>query len=402
MNRRTLTWAIAIGIPVAALVIWVASNTYWADVTVPMPLRGEAARNPFYAAERLVETLGATAASERTFSLPPTSGVVVLSNWNWNLSERRRAALEKWVTDGGRLVADDSVSGGIEFSRWSGIEYTEQEPKTDGGARLSEGQCFRFAEERPGRRARPFEREHWVCDVDLDYTLTTTRGVDWAVENSRAGRHALRVRVGRGSVTLINAQPFRYRKLFDGDHGWLLVAAAQLRPGDEVRFLSEGEYPSLLALIWQTGSPVVLVALAALGLWLWRCGVRFGRLAPEDPPVRRSLAEQIRGTGRFALYHDGGEPLHAATVRALDEAARRRVTAWAVLDPRARVRALASMAGVAPDALDFALHDSRARSPHDLRDTLALLETVRRALIRRKHGAGLKTGGYERTPHGIS
>ena len=392
MNRRTLTWAIVIGVPVAALVIWIASNTYWADVTVPMPLRGDAARNPFYAAERLVEALGGTASSERTFSLPPTSGVVVLSTWNWNLSERRRAALEQWVRDGGRLVADDSVSGGPEFARWSGIEYTEYErPTGSDGGKLSESQCFRFSEEPIDRRARPFERQHWVCDVDLDYTLTTTRTVDWAVSTAREGRHALRVRVGRGSVTLINAQPFRYRKLFDGDHGWLLVTAAQLRPGDEVRFLSEGEYPSLLALIWQTGSPVVLVALAALGLWLWRNGVRSGRLAPEDPPVRRSLAEQIRGTGRFALYHDGGEPLHAATVRALDEAARRRVTAWAVLDPRARVRALAAMAGVAPDALDFALHDSRARSPHDLRDTLALLETVRRALIRQK-----------RTPHGIS
>jgi nucleoside-diphosphate-sugar epimerase len=55
------------------------------------------------------------------------------------------------------------------------------------------------------------------------------------------------------------------------------------------------------------------------------------------------------------------------------------------------VRALAGAAGVAPDALDFALHDSRARSQHDLRDTLTLLETVRRALIREK-----------RTGHGIS
>ena len=391
MNRRTLTWAIVIGVPVAALAIWIASNTYWADVAVPMPLRGAAARNPFYAAERLVEALGGTASSERTFSLPPTSGVVVLSTWNWNLSARRRAALEKWVADGGRLVADDSVSGGVEFSRWSGIEYMEREREPDDKGDDREGTCYRFPEERRDGGPRPFERLHWVCDVDGNYTLTTTRAVEWAVGNARAGRHALRVRVGRGSVTRINAQPFRYRKLFDGDHGWLLVTAAQLRPGDDVRFLSEGQYPSLLALIWQTGSPVVLVALAALGLWLWRSGVRFGRLAPEDPPVRRSLAEQIRGTGRFALHHDGGEPLHAATVRALDEAARRRVNAWAVLDPRARVRALAAMAGVAPDALDFALHDSRARSPHDLRDTLALLETVRRALIRQK-----------RTPHGIS
>jgi hypothetical protein len=315
----------------------------------------------------------------------------VLSNWNWNLSDRRRAALEQWVTSGGRLVADDSVSGGIEFARWSGIEYTERPRDPDSNGKDPEGTCFRLPEEQPDRRARPFERDHWVCDVDSDYTLTTTRGVDWAVGNARAGRHALRVRVGRGSVTRINAQPFRYRELFDGDHGWLLVTAAQLRPGDDVRFLSEGEYPSLPALIWQTGSPVVLLALAALVLWLWRNGVRSGRLAPEDAPVRRSLADQIRGTGRFALHHDGGEPLHAATLRALDEAARRRITAWAVLEPRARVRALAAMAGVAPDALDVALHDSRARSPHDLRDTLALLETVRRALIRQK-----------RTPHGIS
>lgn len=391
MNRRTLTWTIVIGVPVAALGIWIASNTHWADVTVPMPLRGDAARNPFYAAERLVEALGGRATSERTFSLPPASGVVVLSTWNWNLSERRRAALEKWVADGGRLVADDSVSGGVEFASWSGIEYTERERKTDSDGK-EEAPCFRASEERvAGRRARPVEREHWLCDVDLDYTLTTTRTVDWALSHEARGRHALRVRVGRGSVTRINAQPFRYRQLFNGDHGWLLVTAAQLRPGDEVRFLSEGEYPSLLALIWQTGSPVVLVALAALGLWLWRSGVRVGRLAPEEPPVRRSLAEQIRGTGRFALYHDGGEPLHAATVRALDEAARRRVTAWAALDPRARVRALAAIAGVAPDALDVALHDSRARSPNDLRDTLALLETVRRALIPQK-----------RTPNGIN
>jgi hypothetical protein len=114
-------------------------------------------------------------------------------------------------------------------------------------------------------------------------------------------------------------------------------------------------------------------------------------LAAEEPPVRRSLAEQIRRTARFTLLHDGGEPLHAATVRALDDVARRRVSGWSGLDARGRVSALAGLTGVAPDAVDAALHDSRARSANDLHDTLALLETVRRALIRQK-----------RTGHGIS
>lgn len=390
MSRRTIVWTVGLGVPLALLAAWIASHTYWADVTVPMPLRGEAATNPYYAAQRFVEALGGQATRDRTFSVPDSDAVIVLSTWNWNLSARRRQTLEQWVESGGRMVVDGTVVGGEEFARWSGIRPIERQRRANASDSEGQSPCFRFSEERLSGRTRAFARPHWVCDIDLASTLSTSRAVEWALDDPKAGRQALRVRVGRGRVTVINAEPFRYRRLFDGDHGWLLAAAAELRPGDHVHFLSEGEYPSLLALVWHNGAPVVALGLAVLGLALWRGGVRIGPLAAPDPPVRRSLAEQIRGTGRFALNHDGGEPLHAATARALDDAARRRVTGWAGLEPRDRVRALSALAGVPPAALDAALHDSRERSPHELRDTLALLETVRRALIRQK-----------RTGHGI-
>lgn len=390
MSRRALLWTLGVGIPLAGLAIWIAAHTYWTDVTVPMPLRGEAATNPYYAAQRFVERLGGQATRDRTFSLPPADGVVVLTMWNWNLSPRRRTAIEQWVERGGRLVVDSSVDGGDEFAAWSGISFVPRRRAADTDRR-PEGPCFRFEERVPGRSRQPFDRLHWICDSNLSRTLTTTRAVDWAMDETTAGRQALRVRVGRGRVTVINAEPFRFRQLFDGDHAWLLAVAAQLHPGDVVRFLSEGEYPPLLVLMWQTGAPVVVLVLVVLGLTLWRSGVRSGPLRAEDPPVRRSLAEQIRGTGRFALQYDGGEPLHAAAARALDDAARRRIPGWLALDAPSRVQTLAVMAGVAPDALDAALHDSRARAPHGLRDTLTLLETVRRALIREK-----------RTGHGLS
>src|SRR6185503_10625564 len=105
---------------------------------------------------------------------------------------------------------------------------------------------------------------------------------------------------------------------------------------------------------------------------LWRGGVRFGPLAAPAPTARRSLAEQIRGTGRFALHHGGSEALHAASVRALDEAARRRVAGYAALPAKARTDA---------DALAAAVYNPRARRPHDVRNTIALLETARRRLI---------------------
>jgi hypothetical protein len=387
MSRRGVIWTLA-GVVTGALVYWIAANTYWAETTVPMPLRGEAATNPSYGAQRLVEALGARASRAQILGTPAPDAVVVVSSWNWNLSTRRRQDLEAWVEAGGRLVVDSTVATDDEFSNWSGIDWTER--SEDVQKDDPEGPCYRFGNDRPEGRSRAFDRPHWVCGLDLGLTLTTTRAIDWALDDPRLGRHALRVRVGRGSVTVINADPFRFRDLFQGDHGWLLAVATQLRRGDEVYFLSEGEYPSLLAIVWRTGAPVILLGLAVLGLSLWRGGVRIGPLAPAESPFRRSLAEQIRGTARFALQHDGGEPLHGATVRALEEAARRRVSGYATLAPRERVKALSALARVAPAPLDTALYDSRERSPHELRDTVALLETVRRALVRQK-----------RTGHGI-
>jgi hypothetical protein len=385
VSRRHVLWTVAGSAALVALLVWVAANTAWEDVPVPMPPKGEAATNPNYAAQRFVDAMGGRAIRARTFNLPPADGIVVLWSWNWNLSARRREALEAWVEDGGRLVVDESVIGGTEFERWAGIQSVLRRPGPDDrGKDDPDARCFAFVEEQPDAPAQPVRRRHWICDVDDRTALDTWRPVDWGLREPQVGRQVLRVRVGRGSVTLIKAEPFVYRRLFQGDHGWLLAAATQLQPGDEVRFMSEGDYPSLLALVWQTGAPDVVLAMIVLGLALWRNAVRSGPLAPDALPVRRSLGEQIRGTGRFALHYDGGEPLHAAMARAVDEAARRRVAGWAVREAPDRVGALARLAGVAPAALETALHDSRARSPHELRHTLALLETVRRALTLQK------------------
>ena len=117
-----------------------------------------------------------------------------------------------------------------------------------------------------------------------------------------------------------------------------------------MHFLSEDDHPSLLALLWIYGSPVVVLALAAIALGLWRNSARFGPLVNEPPTARRSLAEQIRGTGQFALRYGDGESLHAASLRALTEAATRRVPGYARLSPSDQAAALARLTGFDRDA----------------------------------------------------
>jgi hypothetical protein len=376
--KRALIWT-GVCATLTGLVLWVASNTHWVDVPVLSPLKGEALVNPFYAVQRFADGLGARTAWQRRWTEPPPDAVVVLSAWNWGVSATRRQAIERWVESGGRLIVDSTLTGGEDdFERWSGIVVEVRD--VDADKRLAEAesyeQCRRF-EEVGG--ADPAAR-YTMCDFAELTHVTTDRPVGWALRDP-TGMQALRVAVGRGSVTVINAAPFRYRNLFDGDHGWLFVSASQLSREHQVFFLSEEAHASLVTLIWRHGAPVVILTLAAVGLMLWRGGVRLGPLAAPPLPARRSLAEQIRGTGQFLVRHGGAESLHAAAVRALDEAAEARVRGYRRGTAQERADTLARLTGFDAGALSEAIYHPRMRRPHELRRTIALLEAARRLTL---------------------
>ena len=372
--------AILIGAPLLGLIYWVATNTHWVDVKVPMPPQGEALTNPFYAAQRFTETLGARSTRDRILSVPPVDSVIVLADWHWTLSTTRRETLERWVESGGRLVVEGSLAGGEEeFGRWSGIERAPRkgtEPH-DSEQTEDDADCRDLSAEHSGSREEVLYK---VCTLERGFVLTSTRSAAWSLRDG-ADVHIIRVPVGRGSVTVINGYPFRYWALFEADHGPLFVGATELRRGDDVHFLSEGDHPSLLALVWHYGAPVVVLAAAFVGLALWRGGVRFGPLIELSPGARRSLAEQIRGTGQFALRHGAGDSLHAACARALQEAAKRRIAGYLHLSAGERLSALARVTGFERHALAAALHHAGSRRSHELRNTIALMEAARRQIM---------------------
>jgi hypothetical protein len=387
MSRKTLiAWSVGTVI-LALFVAWIARNTYWADTVVPMPPKGEALTNPFYAAQKFAVGLGGRATRDRVFTLPPTSAVIVLSSWHWTLSDGRRRALEQWVESGGRLVVDSLLlSGTGEFKRWSGIsrevELGKEDEETDGTTRTQpENPCKQVHEEYPDGLANGADlKPRWLCDFPTIFRITTTTKPQWALSGER-GIQAARVGISAGSVTIINASPFVYRELFDGDHAWLFVAATQFRRGDEIHFLSEEDHPSLLALIWQYGAPVVVLAAVLIALVLWRGVPRFGPLTAPRHSARRSLAEQILGTGQFALRHGNGEALHSASVRAFTEAVQRRVPGYLRLPQDQRTLTAARLTGFDRGALAAAIHHLAWRRGHGLRNAIALLEAARRQAL---------------------
>jgi hypothetical protein len=371
------------------VVAWLASNTEWGEVKMPTPLRGEAATNPFYAAQKLVETLGATSERRESLGATSTDAVVVLSTWGWDINAARRVELEQWVESGGRLVVDAAlITGSDAFERWSGVAREKDEPDTDAdlfAVPEEIEECIELeAVDYDAGGAVEAVDDYELCDYDAaswllpagSATLQWTLGDDDYLQG-------LRVRVGRGAVAILNAVPFVYRELFEGDHGELLVAAAGLHVGDHVVFLTEAEVSSLLELVWRYGSPVVTVLLLFTALALWRGAMRFGPLAAPAERVRRSLAEQIRGTGRFAVRVGGGAALLAAAQRALHEAAARRIVGYERLPLEQQLAAVARHAAVDGNQLKAAMESQPDQRSMELRGKLALLESVRRQLVSR-------------------
>jgi hypothetical protein len=287
------------------------------------------------------------------------------------------------------------VSGSDAFEAWSGITRARDEELTAEDEDVFRAEefvepCEWLYEINYGAADvgdEPMEYE--VCELDRSRWLETREPLQWALGDDETLQVA-RVVVGEGSVTVINAVPFIYREIFVGDHGPLLVAATQLRAGDHVVFMSEEDVSSLPALVWRHGAPVVTVLLFFIALALWRGAMRFGPLLAPEERARRSLGEQILGTGRFVARVGEGTALHAAAVRAVHEAAVRRIGGYERLSPGDRTAAVARLTAVDAGALGAALDLGSKQRSLELRGTLALLESARRQLIVKnqwsKHG----------------
>jgi len=404
----------------AALVLagaatWLAFNTEWTDVEVPPELRGPAKTDPLYTFKRFSATLGVELSTPDNLDrLPPPGATLVLSSWFWDLFPQRVTTLQRWVEAGGHLVLPSYEYYGPELA-WTKIESVPppalKAPRPAPAASSSDDDDDSEADENeataaqrppPPRRAGPpitlprtkpgacpklsepgnvppafgVHRNYMTCQGSAS-TLKSRSPAQWAVDNAR-GHVALRVAVGRGSVTAADMRlPIYGTALLENDDALLLTAALRMARGQQLWVVVNETRPPLLTVLWQRGAPVILLGGLALALALWRAGARFGPRMPATPTARRSVAEQIRGTAAFIAHH-GGRALHHAQLRALDSCARTRVHGYDALIVGERAAVLAPLVGVDAHTLARAMNPELSKH---LPSALALLETARRRLL---------------------
>ena len=434
--KRNAIVATLVGLLVLALFGWLIHHTRWEEVEIDDPARGAAASDDYYSLRQVLAAAGATLQVRTSLEqLPPAGGTLLLESGLWDIFPERDARLKTWVENGGHLVVLGEFGPG-ELLRWAPLAFPTPKPavkhrgtgkSTSRAAARAEGASSPAGEDeddedvpvvgkqlprmddRQQRLARrllePQDREHDCADFSettaepayepgrvlrgctkagsiraLNRVLPT-----WQLSGPR-GTLALRVPVGRGDVTgVVPALVIDNRELLQGDNALIAAAVLQAVPGRPVWILEDEAREPLLAWLWHEARTPSLLTLAAIALALWRLMVRFGPREAVPPQARRSMGEQVRGTGHFIAGSDP-QALHAATRQAFEAVARRRVEGWAELDDSDRIAALAGSLqhphAIDRAALQASMNIGGGATPAQILAAIAVLEQARRALLR--------------------
>ena len=425
-------WIIrALVIVALAIVIgWLAHSTKWVEVEVDDDVHGVAATDERYSLRRVLESGGATLEVRTALEpLPPAGATLLLDSSLWNIFPERDARLKAWVENGGHLVVTGQQMRGSTDLRWIPLSF-KLPPKRPASAAAPEPEAAASAadgeddedDDAPATRKKPpaadngktlarlLDPKHpWRDCSDFEEISTPTepafepdrvyRGCTitgalrpareavptWQLTGVR-GTLAMRIPLGRGSVTGVSAAPvLDNRGLLQGDNALIAMAILQAAPGRAVWIVEDEAREPLLGWLWHDARTPFLLGLAAIALALWRLMVRFGPREAVPPQARRSMGEQVRGTGQF-IAGTAPEALHAATKKAFEDVARKRVEAWSDLADPDRVLALAD--ALAPHftldkaALLSSLNVGGGATQVQILAAIAVLEQARRALLR--------------------
>ncbi len=399
-------------------------------IELPSGYRGEAARNAYLAAQRLLEQLGTPVRSFTDLSalsaLPPEDGALIVPTARQALGRARAAELLDWVARGGHLVVvswqlyDDPERqpdlvldpiGVRQFLNEPVADPSEPdaperqapereppferpprapEPAPQGPPPLITEASFVDLEVEPvaPARARAFFPDR---DAPLEVEFDPGFRFELAPEAAQrelfavgdgCGVHWLTVPQGLGLVTALTDDYFLTTpEIGEWDHAELVYRLAHFDGRNGPVWIVFGDdYPSALALVLRHGWTVLVSGALLLALWLWSASRRFGPLAPDPPLERRELMEHVRAAGRFQWRRGAAKALLEATREALFARVRERHPTLASAAPAEQAEQLAELSGLSRAGVARALAYQTDTEAGRFAQNVATLEKIRRSL----------------------
>jgi len=402
VTRKNLFRTALIALPLVAALLYIALNWYTIEEEKTWVQAGpEARRNPYLAYTRLLDRMEVRTQSARSASrldsLPQGGSLVLAARRLAYMTPPRVRELVAWVNRGGRLVVEAEPFGiddplldalGIErvFPDWMGKPAAT--PRRIPPADITNEVV---AVSWPGE-ARQLKLSFPGFFVTGFRDLRVRSEVHAGKQGARVV--ALTFAQGEGRVTVLPRFNFlnngQIGKLDHARLGWLMALPRD--PGSVATLFLRMESPPFLDWVRQNAWAVAVAAALLVAAGLARIVPRFGPLAPDAPPVRRSLMEHIVATGRF-LWARGEQAylLEALRERVWRAAGRRGIRAPSPARRANAIEAVAKLASVPPAAAERALFAQAENAPA-FTDAAARLQDIESGLALRARRNPVRRG----------
>jgi Domain of unknown function (DUF4350) len=375
---------------------------------------GEAARNPYYAAQVLLARMGMPAESfshvGSLSALPSERSTVVIPTPRRAVDAETSRRLLDWVDRGGHLVLvtwqlwddkhrapdpildalgvhqflntdeqDDDAAPEVEPDEPQGDDPHAGEPEED--APDDDQPAHDWSEADFPDRETPL-RVRFDPDYRIELGDEASESLVLEIGDDDTGSHWVTLRHGKGLVTALTDDYFMTTpKIGDLDHAELVYRMSRLGGHrGPVWFVYGDQRPSALQLLWRHGWMVSIASVLLLGLWVWSASRRFGPLAGEQPAERRELMEHVRAAGRLEWKNGAASALLAAARDAVLARLRERHPGLESLDPAEQARALEKLSGLPRTRVAEALAFGDEFDSGRFAAKVAILEKLRRSL----------------------
>ncbi len=337
---------------------------------------GEAKKNPWLAATRLLEKNGYPVLVQRgVLDLPDPDSVLMVPADAISSAALARHVID-WTRRGGHVIY--VAAGGEHYHHdWGsygsgGSSRPEMHPLlAELGVRIMD----KAGGAATADSVRIGETEfNLSLAEDLRFDVSGATGPVGFVAGSSRDTPLASMESGNGRITLLaDGHAFRNRWIDDDDHAALLLAlTAQTGQVYSVSFIKAGRV-SLWDMLWEYAWTALLAAGFLLAFWLWSVLLLFGPMRALNRRQERRFATHLEESGAFLWKEHLTDALLEAPRQAVLSAARRQG-----LRPGDRwfTSLLATRAGLPPERVDSALQGGTTHDARLLTRQLADLQTL--------------------------
>jgi Domain of unknown function (DUF4350) len=350
--------------------IWFWKNFERVPERVWVGFQGEARRNPWLAAERLLARMGLSVRHVTDVAelaeLPPR-GTLILPEPRDAILPAERARLLQWIEHGGHLIVEDEhVRRPDPVLEALGVRR----------AAVAEPGAPSPIEVRLPHAPRQMRVEmHSMQTLDAPHASVRVSG--------KLATHLLHFPLGAGSVTVLNDLEFmRNTSIGAHDHAEFFWQITRFQPAaGAVFFFADPRRPSLWRWLAENAWAVLASGAVTLILWLWHAVPRFGPLAPDPEPTRRRLFDHLQASGRFQWSAGGGVALEEAAREAALRRVARAQADFESFTPVERAKRLASF-DISNEDARRAIERAQSRTPHEFINAMRVFQRIHERLIR--------------------